>query len=69
MLYYKYKDGSGYVACPEEPQDSSLLINIPKQEYMEYMESIQPTEEEIRAEKERIFKELLAELYPVEEEE
>lgn len=68
MLYYKYKDGSGYVAVPEEPTDSSLLINIPKQEYEEYMESIQPTEEEIRAEKERLLKELMAELYPQEEE-
>lgn len=67
MLYYKYKDGSGYIAVPEEPQDSSLLINIPRQEYEEYMASIEPTEEEIRAEKERLFKELMKELYPVEE--
>lgn len=67
MLYYKYKDGSGYVAVQDEPSDSSLLINIPKQEYEEYMASIEPTEEEIRAEKEKLLKQLMAELYPVEE--
>lgn len=64
MLYYKYKDGSGYVACQEEPTDSSLLINIPKQEYDEYIASVQPTEEEIRAEKEAMALQLLKELYP-----
>lgn len=64
MLYYKYKDGSGYVACQEEPIDSSLLINIPKQEYDEYMASIEPTEDEIRAEKEAELERLLNELYP-----
>lgn len=67
MLYYKYKDGSGYVATLEEPTDSSLLINIPKQEYDEYMESIQPTEEEIRAEKEQLMRRLMQELYGEEE--
>lgn len=67
MLYYKYKDDSGYIATLEEPTDSSLLINIPKQEYEDYMASIEPTEEEIRAEKERQFKKLMAELYPPEE--
>ena len=67
MLYYKYKDGSGYVACQEEPTDSSLLINIPKQEYEEYMASIEPTEEEIREEKERQLRKLMLELYPPEE--
>ena len=64
MLYYKYKDGSGYVACQEEPTDSSLLINIRKQEYEEYMASVEPTEEEIRAEKEALAFQLLKELYP-----
>lgn len=64
MLYYKYKDGSGYVACQEEPTDSSLLINIPKKEYEEYMISIQPTEEEIRQQKEELALRLLKELYP-----
>lgn len=64
MLYYKYKDGSGYVACQEEPTDSSLLINIPKTEYEEYIASIAPTEEEIRAEKEAIALKILKELYP-----
>lgn len=64
MLYYKYLDGSGYVACPEEPKDSSLLINIPKQEYDEFMASIAPTEEQIRAEKEELAMRLLKELYP-----
>lgn len=64
MLYYKYKDGSGYVACQEEPTNSSLLINIPKQEYDEYIASVQPTEEEIRAEKEAMALQLLKELYP-----
>lgn len=64
MLYYKYKDGSGYVACQEEPTDSSLLINIPKTEYEEY---IAPTEEEIREEKERQLRKLMLELYPPEE--
>lgn len=64
MLYYKYKDGSGYVACPEEPTNSSLLINIPKQEYDEYIASVQPTEEEIRAQKEELALKLLKELYP-----
>lgn len=67
MLYYKYKDGSGYVACQEEPTDSSLLINIPKQEYEEFMASIEPTEEEIREEKERQLRKLMLELYPPEE--
>lgn len=67
MLYYKYKDGSGYVECQEEPTDSSLLINISKEEYDEYMASIAPTEEQIRAEKEALFKKLLNELYPAEE--
>ena len=67
MLYYKYKDGSGYVACQEEPTDSSLLINIPKQEYEENMASIEPTEEEIREEKERQLRKLMLELYPPEE--
>lgn len=67
MLYYKYKDGSGYVACQEEPTDSSLLINIPRQEYEEYMASIEPTEEEIREEKERQLRKLMLELYPPEE--
>lgn len=64
MLYYKYKDGSGYIATLEEPIDSSLLINIPKQEYEEYMASIEPTEEEIRAQKEELALKLLKELYP-----
>lgn len=64
MLYYKYKDGSGYVACQEEPTDSSLLINIRKQEYEEYMASIEPTEDEVRAEKEALALQLLKELYP-----
>lgn len=64
MLYYKYIDGSGYVATPEEPKDSSLLINIPKKEYEEFLASIQPTEEEIRAEKEELALRLLKELYP-----
>lgn len=64
MLYYKYKDGSGYVACPEEPKDSSLLINIPKEEYDEFMASIAPTEEQIRAEKEELALRLLREVYP-----
>lgn len=67
MLYYKYKDGSGYVACQDEPSDSSLLINIPRQEYEEYMASIEPTEEEIREEKERQLRKLMLELYPPEE--
>lgn len=67
MLYYKYKDGSGYVACQDEPSDSSLLINIPRQEYEEYMASIEPTEEEIREEKERKLRKLMLELYPPEE--
>lgn len=64
MLYYKYKDGSGYIATLEEPTDSSLLINIPKQEYEDYMASIEPTEEEIRAQKEELAMKLLKELYP-----
>lgn len=64
MLYYKYADGSGYISCQEEPTDSSLLINIPKQEYEEYMASIEPTEEEIRAQKEELALKLLKELYP-----
>ena len=64
MLYYKYKDGSGYIECQEEPIDSSLLINISKKEYEDYMASIQPTEEEIRAEKEAMALRLLKELYP-----
>lgn len=64
MLYYKYADGSGYIATLEEPTDSSLLINIPKQEYEEYMASIEPTEEEIRAQKEELALKLLKELYP-----
>lgn len=63
MLYYKYKDGSGYVACQEEPTDSSLLINIPQSEYDEYIASITPTEEEIRAAKEAQLKALMNELY------
>lgn len=67
MLYYKYKDGSGYVACQDEPLDSSLLINIPRQEYEEYMASIEPTEEEIREEKEHQLRKLMLELYPPEE--
>ena len=67
MLYYKYKDGSGYVACQDEPSDSSLLINIPRQEYDEHMASIEPTEEEIREEKERKLRKLMLELYPPEE--
>lgn len=67
MLYYKYKDGSGYVACQEEPTNSSLLINIPKKEYEDYMASVQPTEEEIREEKERQLRKLMLELYPPEE--
>lgn len=67
MLYYKYKDGSGYVACQNEPSDSSLLINIPRQEYEEYMASIEPIEEEIREEKERQLRKLMLELYPPEE--
>lgn len=64
MLYYKYIDGSGYVACPEEPKDSSLLINIPRKEYEEFMATLEPTEEEIRAEKEALAMRLLKELYP-----
>ena len=64
MLYYKYKDGSGYVSCQEEPTDSSLLINISQQEYEEYLASIEPTEEEIKAEKEAELERLLNELYP-----
>lgn len=66
MLYYKYKDGSGYISCQEEPTDSSLLINIPKKEYDEYMASIEPTEEEIKAEKEAMLLQLMKELYPEE---
>lgn len=64
MLYYKYIDGSGYIATPEEPSDSSLLINIPKKEYEEFLASIAPSEEEIRAEKEELAMRLLKELYP-----
>lgn len=64
MLYYKYKDDSGYIATLEEPTDSSLLINISKKEYEDYMASIEPTEEEIRQQKEELALKLLKELYP-----
>lgn len=68
MVYFKYTDGSGYIACQETPKDTSNLISITQQEYDEYMASIQPTEEEIRAQKEALLRQLMLELYPVEEE-
>lgn len=63
MLYYKYKDNSGYIACEEEPADTSLLITIPQEEYDEYIKSLEPTEEEILAEKKALMLQLMKELY------
>lgn len=67
MLYFKYKDGSGYVAC-DSVDDVSLLEEITQQEYDEYIASIQPTEEEIKAVKEAELMRLLKELYGDEKE-
>lgn len=48
MLYYKYKDGSGYAACMTEPKNTSPLIEISEQEYNEYILSIAEGDKDIK---------------------
>lgn len=61
MFYYK-QDGLLYV----NPTPLSGMEEITEQEYNEIIESLRPTEEEIRAEKEALVAKLLRELYPEE---
>lgn len=64
--YYIYQ--GGYVIT-DEPFYISEYTEITEQEYEEAMKALEPTEEEIRAEKEKELHRLLRELYPQEEEE
>ena len=61
MLYYK-NGNAVYASAIPLP-----FLEITKEEYDEIMQSIEPTEEEIRAAKEAELKRLLLELYPQEE--
>lgn len=62
MFYYINKDQ--YVTSTK-PLDNMTLIT--KEEYEKGIAALQPTEEEIRAQKEALLRQLMLELYPVEE--
>lgn len=59
MFYYKQ---NGYLFSNSTPLVG--LEEITEQEYNRIIESIKPTEEEIRAQKEAQLSQLLRELYP-----
>ena len=68
MLYFKkrYDENQfSYYASEQPPRILDGMIPITEEEYLE---ATTPTEEDIRAEKVALFKQLLYELYPDEEE-
>lgn len=66
MYFYKCKnrDGNYSYSSSSVPIDDERFEQIIQSEYIK---ATTPTEEEIRAEKERQFRKLMLELYPAEE--
>lgn len=66
MLYYKNLDGDYYTSS--SPITREGMIEVTEQEYRDFIEELklqeEPTEEEIRAEKEAQLTTLLNDLYP-----
>lgn len=68
MIYYYDKENDIYISSESPLIFNQNVIRITEEEYLAAITAPEPTEEEIRAEKEAQLRALMAELYPAEEE-